>query len=293
MIINLSSSGNMCNRLLQFAHCISIGINNDQDVVHLFMGDLAEEFDFNDANDIQIKVLKKGIFNNKYWFKMRKKIEALYVRYDYKSYEIRCINNNEQFLKKIPRNKITFINNWYVRDYKSLIQYRDQIREIIKPRSHYQTKASEEIKQLKETFTTIVGVHLRRGDYKLWQNGAFYYTDKQYNFLIKGLNDEMKKNGENPIFLLFSNEQIDSNKFHSDINIRICKGGPVEDFTLLSMCDYMLGPPSTFSWLAHYLGNSKYKVIFDPEIGISLDDFDNGVPEEINSYNLEELWSSK
>lgn len=291
MIINLSSSGNMCNRLLQFAHTIAIGINNKQDVSHLYMGDLASDFDFLNSNEIKIKVLKNSIFKSKIWFEIRRRIEKLYIQNDYNRYNIKSINSNEQLLNTVKNRKITIVNNWYVRDYNSIKKYRRQIQNIIKPKQKYLTRASDEISMLKQTYTTIIGIHMRRGDYKVWHNGDFYYSDQQYYDLMDKLNKDLKKNKENPIFLLFSNEEIAIEKFNKVFNIKVCTGSPVEDLTVLSMCDYIMGPPSTFSWFAHYLGNSKYKVIFQPEKEISLEDFEKEVHEEINTYNLERLRS--
>lgn len=286
MIIDLSVSGNMCNRLLQFSHCIAIGIRNNQNICHLFLGDMNELFDFNDTMNIHIKVYG-GILKNRFCFKLRKIIELLYLYNDYKSYEIKSVNNNSQIINRISNHRVNFVNTWYIRDYDSLKLYRNEIKKVIVPKKIYRDYANDEIAKLRTEFTTVVGVHIRRGDYKSWHDGIFYYTDDQYYSLIEQMYIEFSSLSLKPVFLIFSNEKLNNAYFErKGIRTKVFHGSPIEDFTLLSCCDYIIGPPSTYSWFAHYLGNSKYKVIFSPEKQIHLNDFTKEITEEINSYNL-------
>lgn len=59
----------------------------------------------------------------------------------------------------------------------------------------------------------IIGVHIRRGDYKYWENGKYYFTDDIYQMYMNSISSELKKRSNKKIkFILFSNENININR---------------------------------------------------------------------------------
>ncbi|MCJ7694471.1 MAG: hypothetical protein MUO40_03510, partial [Anaerolineaceae bacterium] len=73
-------------------------------------------------------------------------------------------------------------------------------------------------------------------------------------------------------FLITSNEKQDSNYF-SEFDHVIGNGHPIEDLYSLAKCDYITGPPSTYSsWAAYY--GSKFIHHFETiDKPIQLSDF--------------------
>jgi hypothetical protein len=73
-------------------------------------------------------------------------------------------------------------------------------------------------------------------------------------------------------FLLCSNEALDLRDF-ADLPVRLATGHFVEDLYALAACDYVLGPPSSYSMWASFYGQVPLLHIERPEQEIQLTDF--------------------
>ena len=113
----------------------------------------------------------------------------------------------------------------------------------------------------------LVGVHIRRTDYKEYLNGKYYYSLVQYKQIILNLRELI---GEHKVyFVLFSDEII-----QLDLpNCTQSHGTWYQDLDSMSVCDYLIGPPSTFSCWASYMGNVPQYFIEDANRTIRLNDF--------------------
>ena len=74
------------------------------------------------------------------------------------------------------------------------------------------------------------------------------------------------------LFLLFSNESLQEENF-KDIPIIIMSGNAGEDLYAMSRCDYVMGPPSSFSRCAAYMGRTKRLVLLNKNERYSFSDF--------------------
>jgi hypothetical protein len=98
-----------------------------------------------------------------------------------------------------------------------------------------------------------VGLHIRRGDYKGWLGGKYYYDDDYWIDKVKLLtNDETTvfifTNEENPIF---TKKLLDQGAFLSIESFEI-------DFVRMLFMNEIYGPPSTFSRMAVNLAKNTY-----------------------------------
>jgi len=117
----------------------------------------------------------------------------------------------------------------------------------------------------------VVGVHIRRGDYKYWENGKYYFTDDIYQMYINNISYELNKRSNKRIkFFLFSNENINIERTEDTI---ISTYDWYIDQLIMSKCDYLIGPPSTFTLWASYIGKVKYYHIKDETGNINVNDF--------------------
>ena len=73
-------------------------------------------------------------------------------------------------------------------------------------------------------------------------------------------------------FLTSSNEKINELNF-KDYDCRLCTGHPVANLYSLARCDYIIGPPSTYSVWANYYGEAKYQHFLDAKSKVLLSDF--------------------
>lgn len=106
--------------------------------------------------------------------------------------------------------------------------------------------------------TVKIGVHLRLGDYRIWWNGKYYFGIDAYRAVVERLRREL---GARPhVFHAFSDQSLDEGSF-GDVPVRLAPADQFADFVRLSTCDYVVGPPSTFSTWAAFLGRSRRLVL--------------------------------
>jgi hypothetical protein len=126
-----------------------------------------------------------------------------------------------------------------------------------------QNSAKEHIDSLKSSFSEVVSVHVRRGDY-------FFTNQQEAQSLISV--DYYQKAMEcfptGAAFLFFSNsfEDIDWCKEHfSQKNIFFSENkGVLNDFVLMSACDHNIISNSTFSWWSAWLNSNPNKKVVAP-----------------------------
>lgn len=125
----------------------------------------------------------------------------------------------------------------------------------------------------------IIGIHIRRGDYKQWKGGKYFYEFSHYKKIAEHLRNQIykeeSKKGEKRVrFFLSSNEDL--THFIPELPDSFSYPGQsaVEDLACLSACDYIFGPSSTFSMWASYYGNVPLRILDPGEHTISLDEFE-------------------
>lgn len=137
----------------------------------------------------------------------------------------------------------------------------------------------------------IIGVHIRKGDYKDWRGGLYYYDTETYiNVMLK-----LKLIfGDNCRFLVCSNEKIEINVEGID-SIQIENTNASLDLCALSMCDYIIGPPSTFSQWASFIGNKPLCFILSKDQSFRKKDFSRIIRQDYfeNGKVLKELQGSE
>ena len=97
-----------------------------------------------------------------------------------------------------------------------------------------------------------LGVHIRRGDYQRFQGGRFFYTDEQYIQLVRSFAEHC---ADQPlqVYICGNDPALDKQKFITSLpEHQVCfpEGNPGEDLCLFSHCDWLIGPPSTFTLVA-------------------------------------------
>jgi len=121
-----------------------------------------------------------------------------------------------------------------------------------------------------------IGIHVRKGDYKNFKDGIFYYENEIYIENALRLIDELHIDRQAVNFFISSN--CNHSKFYIKNQLpfhvlTINNGTAIDDLFALSQCDYIFGPPSSFSCWAAYMGKSKLAFISRSQDRLSLNDF--------------------
>jgi hypothetical protein len=171
------------------------------------------------------------------------------------------------------KSKLIFIAGWPFRVDALTMKYHKILADNYSLKQHYfkNNKLLLLINSIDRERTTIVGVHIRRGDYKDWHNGKYYFDDKTYQFYTDNLKKELSQQSQKKtIFIIFSDEPV---SLEESSELIISKEEWYIDHLIMSNCDYLIGPPSTFTAWASFVGKIPYYHILDKDSGLSLDNF--------------------
>ena len=139
-------------------------------------------------------------------------------------------------------------------DTRYLSKTKKELQHIFKPRKGIVNKAEAMMASLRHEADLIVGVHIRHGDYKDFLGGQFYYTLEEYHqfmLQIKNLYGDKRV-----AFFISSNARFSTDVFSDCLCFRFENepSGDILDLYTLSLCDRILGPWSTYSRWASFIG---------------------------------------
>ena len=145
--------------------------------------------------------------------------------------------------------------------------YKEYFRSLYKPVPEIQAKMEQGLQKLRNNGKTVVGIHLRRGDYGYqdffiaptqwyleWLNNIWSTLDKPILFIASDEIDKVKQdfNQYNPVIV-------------SDLDCKIPEADFYPDFYLLSKCDILAISNSSFSFAASML-NEQGKLFMRPHL---------------------------
>lgn len=269
MIIIKDKPGQLCNRLWAFTPFINEAIENNVNLVVLYFYEYYQYFEnleiFNNVNFIKNK--HKALI-----YKLLISILKLVSKNILSSIGILYHTKSSQNLLN-QKSKLVIISGWHQQKPDKALRLAD-IQQLFRPKAIYTRRVDEILKQEKNNSDLIIGVHIRRGDYIEYRNGIYYYSDSDIiNYLIQ-LQKEFGSN-KKTTFLLCSNEKINTNAYiNRQIPVfQIPDANLIEDLYALSKCNYIIGPPSTFSMWASFYGQTPLCFVKQKNMILRKDDF--------------------
>ena len=251
-MIFVSGFGQMCNNMLQFGHLYAWGRINGISVI---------------AMRFCYKYRYFAISNTKYynWF------TYLFAKYGAKLHLIPVvsfINEDDNHSDKIfylQKEQFIVAKEWGFRQYEAFLTYREEIKALFTFQSKIIKKVNKQLPPLKENVIRL-GIHIRRGDYKTWINGLYYYSDEDYIRIIQSFLTLFSGNSIE-ILIVGNEKKLPQDKYRVAIpeTIHFLSGNRAEDLYALSTCNYVIGPPSTFSLMAAFYNDANLYWIFDKD----------------------------
>lgn len=165
-----------------------------------------------------------------------------------------------EYRKHILSHRLTLVDHWHLYDTEGEKQYGEEIRQSFQllPEWYRNDPDYQALKKFKDDGCTLIGVHIRRGDYKEFHNGEWYYSDDVYEKYIEQFREFLPDTPKK--FIIFSVEK--TTIAGDDI---YCTHAPwYVDLHCLGMCDYTFGPPSTFRQWASFMSGKLSWDIRDP-----------------------------
>lgn len=263
MIILSDYKNQMCNRLWSFSFFIAYGLMHNVDVYIPNFKDYESLFEnLNQFQNIKFKLFKKR--NNekaiRFGIYILVKLNKIKISPLFRLFNIHFPKSNQ--LNKLlsdPRKNV-IINAWkHKKDVDAFLNQKQQIIKLFKPKNEYCKRADELFIKLKQQFNVIVGVHIRRGDYLTFQEGIYFFDDSVYSNYMTNLKNQFAE--KKVAFFISSIETVNCDNYNN-LNIYMLeKSLGIEDLYALSKCDYIMGPPSTFSMWASFYGSVPLKLL--------------------------------
>ena len=172
-------------------------------------------------------------------------------------------NNYKGLTWKVTHNKrwdkvfkfLGFKKGWFTtNDTRYLAQTKKELQHIFRPREEIMVKANQMMGNIHQVADFVVGVHIRHGDYKTFFVGRYYYTLEEFHQFM--LRIQQLYNDRKVAFFISSNEAFSTDIFEGCRCYRFGKepSGDILDLYTLSLCDRILGPWSTYSRWASFIG---------------------------------------
>ncbi len=174
------------------------------------------------------------------------------------------------FFKFIPGIKFLVVASG---DHKSKnhLQYAVEFKKLFIPNITVISEVDNVFQNFRTQAEIICGVHIRYRDYKYFKGGKYFYQLEEYHSLM--LNIKNLFFNYSVAFFISSDEKIDLSAFTDCNCFRIPNVNSTKDLYGLSCCNYIIGPPSTFSGWASYYNNIPIYFIENPDEEITLSSF--------------------
>ena len=232
LIIVIEKYGGFCNRLFQSLHYHAYAIEKEikffnPSMLGLLKFDNKVFYFFDKVNNLFLKCLTKSL--------------KLFFRKDKLSFYI----NKNHYIK--------FVTSWDYRRYALTTKHHKVLKRFyLFDKRYLSRKTISFINFLinqKSKGKFIIGVHIRRGDYKSWNYGKYFFDDEFYKDVINNLKIKYNNVNKEPYFVVVSDERKISNIGADYFSL----GSWKEDQLILQFCDLIVGPPSTFTMWASYI----------------------------------------
>ena len=251
-MIFVHDKGRMANNILQYGHVYAWGREHGRQTMSMR-------------------------FAYKYpWFKICHTPHHNFLTYAFAKYgakaglipEVRFDVENADYSREeqlMQSSRMIVVGGWYARWYDLFLKYREEIADLFA----FDEAVTRKVAIILGNEPRIrLGIHVRRGDYKTFQGGRFYYTDKQYTSLIQSYYRFNYPDTPLSVYICTNDPGIDKDYYHKQLpglDVHFPAGNPAEDLCLLSQCNDIIGPPSTFTLVAAMYRDAELYWIEDPD----------------------------
>lgn len=167
---------------------------------------------------------------------------------------------SDSFLQK-SRRRLIVCNGFGFRDPDNVRRYSSDLRHLLSLAPSITQRADLFARPLRDqTNPLIVGFHIRRGDYRTYESGRFFLSNEDWLLVFSSVRNQVLRSGRTFKGILFSNEDV-SPFLGGNSDLVLAPGLVYEDLALMSQCDYLVGPPSTFSGWASFVGSVPFSTV--------------------------------
>jgi hypothetical protein len=172
--------------------------------------------------------------------------------------------------EKIRPAKIVFVYDWRFRAPDLVRKHGDKIRAYFRPIEEYEQASRQAVERLRQKADVVVGVHVRLGDNWKWRGGRYYFPVSQHVVWMRELAGRFPERKVS--FLVCSDEPRNEAEFPG-LSVGLGPGSAVGDLYALARCDYIMGPPSTYTQWASFYGEKPLLHLCDTNDSVLVEKF--------------------
>jgi hypothetical protein len=180
-----------------------------------------------------------------------------------------------QFLLRVQDRPLTTCAGWRIACWNYVAEQQNELRAWFRPAAQWRTRGEEFISKLRTKHDLVVGMQIRQTDYRIWHDGRFCFPTSQYARWIRQLLDLHP--GKNVVVVIASEAWQDPQELAGLPYVfapgaRNLAGHWFDSFVALSLCDFVVCPPSTFSATAAFVGRTALLPITSGDQELTLRD---------------------
>lgn len=192
-----------------------------------------------------------------------------------------CLTNHEPPFLDLASSEIAslairkhvYCEGFGFRAIKALERHRESVTRLLEFSSEIRNRAEAFIaRSIRDHDTVLFGFHIRRGDYRTYRGGEYFFTNEHWQNWVQQCRQISEQTGKRFLGIAFSNEPLDWLVDHQQ-DVIAGPGDLFDDLAVLSMCHYLVGPPSTFSGWASFMGRKPLLVLDRAELQCHVEQF--------------------
>lgn len=166
-----------------------------------------------------------------------------------------------EFVRRALDGRYLVCSGWEFACWNWLERHAVAVRALFAPAPPFGQITQEFMAESRRHHDVLVGLCVRRGDYRNFFDGRFYYSWESYTRWVREAADLYP--GKRVGVIITGDETIPMQMLQG-LPVHLATGSLnrgghfLESFLQLSMCDLILGPPSTFAACAAFLGDRPW-----------------------------------
>jgi hypothetical protein len=180
---------------------------------------------------------------------------------------------SQEAVALLTREPTVLLCGWQIRSWALVHTHRALILQRTLPSAQIAESAERLVGKMRAKCDFLVGVHIRRGDYRIYRNGCFFYELQQYADWMRQL--QQRYAGFGSVGFLICSDEIFGLQDFEGLNVMAAwefeEALPFRDNVALSRCDVLMGPPSTFALWAAFSGTIPMLVLTDQSVDMLLE----------------------
>ena len=182
-----------------------------------------------------LRLAKRGLLLGIPWFETRWDVSQM-------------VDIGQPAFLELISDRLVLCGGFFYRSVPLLEKHAKLVRAYFTPSSEFAAYASKIERDIRRPGERIVGVHIRRRDYRVFKGGIYFYELDVFAAYMRRIGELL--NGPCR-FVICCEEPFDPFIF-ADFDVTFGPGDLIGDLLTLSSCDLIVGPPSTFSGWASF-----------------------------------------